>query len=133
MLARGFLEIQLWEVGSPFFQAGNPSHHTGEAAFSVISLFQRDADPQTDRVEGAIQRMGKLPAFLERRANGCRRPPALDRAAIREADAGVEYFGNGIRILAEQRRIERPEFLKLAEVAARAFSEHAEWLRKMCC
>ncbi|HET9660040.1 MAG TPA: DUF885 family protein, partial [Thermomicrobiales bacterium] len=129
-LARGFLEIQLWEVGSPFFQAGNPSHHTGEAAFSVISLFQRDAEPQDDRVDAAIQRMSKLPAFLQTaRERVAQAPLPWTERAIREADAGAEYFANGIRILADERGIERPEFLKQATVAAQAFSDHADWLR----
>jgi uncharacterized protein (DUF885 family) len=129
-LARGFLEIQLWEVGSPFFQAGNPSHHTGEAAFSVISLFQRDAEPQDDRVDAAIQRMRTLPAFLQTARERVAQAPLLwTERAIREADAGAEYFSNGIHILAAERGIERPEFLQQATVAAQAFSDHAAWLR----
>ena len=81
ILTRGFLETQLWEVGSPFFQAGNPSHHTGEAAFSVISLFQRDTEPLTDRVESAIRRMSAMPAFFETaRERVIHAPLALDRA-----------------------------------------------------
>ncbi len=129
-LVRGFLEIQIWEVGSPFFQAGNPSHHTGEAAFSVISLFQRDAEPQADRIEAAIQRMSRLPPFLQiSRERVATAPLVWTERAIREADAGAEYFGNGLRILADERGIERPEFLRQANVAAQAFRAHADWLR----
>lgn len=130
ILARGFLDIQLWEVGSPFFQTGNPSHHTGEAAFSVISLFQRDAEPHADRVEAAISRMGKLPTFLETaRQRVTSAPLVWTERAIREADAGIEYFSNGVKILAQERGIERPEFLQQARIAAQAFSKHADWLR----
>lgn len=130
ILARGFLETQLWEVGSPFFQAGNPSHHTGEAAFSVISLFQRDTDPITDRVESAIRRMAALPAYFETaRARVVHAPLLWTERAIREAGAGEEYFKNGIHILAEEHGIERPAFQKQAKVAARACHEHAVWLR----
>lgn len=132
ILTRGFLEIQLWEVGSPFFQAGNPSHHTGEAGFSVISLFQRDAEPQADRVDAAISRMAALPAFLEMaRQRVTSAPLVWTERAIREADAATEYFSNGVKILAEERGIERPEFLKQAAVAAQAFDEHAAWLRSV--
>ena len=121
-LVRGFLEIQLWEVDSPYFQAGNPSHHTGEAAFSVISLFQRDAEPQADRVEAAIQRMAGCRAFLQTaRERVAAAPLVWTERAIREADAGAEYFGNGLRILADERGIERPAFLRQAKVAAQAF------------
>jgi hypothetical protein len=130
ILARGFLETQLWEVGSPFFQAGNPSHHTGEAAFSVISLFQRDTEPLTDRVESAIRRMAALPAYFETaRARVVHAPLLWTERAIREADSGEEYFKNGLPILAEAHGIDRPAFLKQAKVAARAFHEHAVWLR----
>ena len=130
VLTRGFLETQLWEVGSPFFQAGNPSHHTGEAAFSVISLFQRDAEPLTDRVESAIRRMSAMPAFFATARDRVIHAPLLwTERAIREADAGADYFSNGVQILAEQHGIDRPAFLKQAKVAARAFHEHAVWLR----
>ena len=130
ILARGFLEIQLWEVSSPYFQAGNPSHHTGEAAFSVISLFERDTEPLTDRVESAIRRMAGLPAYFETARSRVVHAPLLwTERAIREADAGAEYFTSGIRMLAEERGIDRPAFLAQAQVAARAFHEHGVWLR----
>ena len=130
ILTRGFLETQLWEVGSPFFQAGNPAFHTGEAAFSVIALFQRDTDPLTDRVESAIRRMTAMPEYLETARERVIHAPLLwTERAIREADAGAEYFGRGIPILAEELEIDRPAFLKQAKVAARAFREHAIWLR----
>ncbi len=129
-LARGSLELQRWEAGSPFFQAGNPAHHTGEAVFSVISLFDRDVEPLAERVEAAIQRMRGLPGFLRTARERVTNAPLLwTERATREADAGAAYFGNGIRWLAEERGIDRPEFRQQADAAARAFEEHTAWLR----
>lgn len=130
VLARGFLELQRWETSAPFFQAGNPAHHTGEAAFSVIALFQRDAEPLAERVEAAIQRMRRLPDFLQAARQRVEKAPLLwTERAIREADAGAAYFGRGLRLLADERGIDRPDFLRQAGETARAFEEHAAWLR----
>src|SRR5262249_43484816 len=56
-LAAGFLDIQIWEIDSSHFYRGNPSAYTGEGAFSIISLFQRDSEPFGERVSAAIARM----------------------------------------------------------------------------
>ena len=128
-LARAFLEIQLWETGSPFFQAGNPAHHTSEAVFSVISLFRRAAEPLDERVDAAIQRMRKLPDFLATaRSRMTKAPLVWTERAIRESAAGMAYFGEGLRLLGEEQGIDRPEFLRQAERAAQACDEHKTWL-----
>ena len=74
--------------------------------------------------------MSRLPPFLQiSRERVATAPLVWTERAIREADAGAEYFGNGLRILADERGIERPEFLRQANVAAQAFRAHADWLR----
>jgi uncharacterized protein (DUF885 family) len=130
VLVRGFLELQRWEGASPFFQAGNPAYHTSEAVLGVVALFQRDAEPLDERVEAAMQRMRGLPGVLRTARQRVTKAPLLwTERAVREADAGVAYFGHGIRLLADERGIEQSDFLRQAEEAASAFEEHAAWLR----
>lgn len=127
-IADGYLQIQQWEATSSQF-ARNPAQWTGEAVFSVISLFQRDAQPQADRVTAAIARMHAIPAFLEQgRTVVQSAPTAWTERALREAQSGIAYFGRGLAILAEDRGIDDPDFLPAAEVAHQAFVEHAHWL-----
>jgi Bacterial protein of unknown function (DUF885) len=130
LLAGGFLQIQEWEAYSAQF-ARNPSVWTGEAVFSVISLFQRDAEPLVERVAAAIARMSAIPAFLAQgRATVEAAPVAWTERAMREARAGVAYFGRGLSILAEERGVADPAFLDAAGTARDAFVEHAAWLEK---
>lgn len=129
LLADGFLEIQIWETESGHFQRGNPSLWTGEAVFSVISLFQRDSEPFADRVAAAIARMRALPAFLaDGRVQLRSAPTAWTERAIREAKSGLAYFGDGVRTLAAERGITDPDFLLAADVAREGFAEHLAWL-----
>jgi len=130
VVARGALELRIWETGSYFFQAGNPAHHTSTAVFGVIAPFQREAEPLAERVEAAIARMRALPVMLATaRARVTRAPLVWTERAIREADAGVSYFDHGIHLLAAERGIAREDFFQQAAVAAQAFRDHAAWLR----
>lgn len=129
-LARGALDLRMWETGSRFFQAGNPAHHTSAAVFGVIALFQRDAEPLAERVEAAIARMRALPSMLATaRTRVVRAPLVWTERAIREADAGAAYFDHGIHLLATERGIAREDFFRQAGAAAQAFRDHAVWLR----
>jgi hypothetical protein len=129
-LAGGFLEIQIWESESQHFYRGNPSAYTGEAAFSIIGLFQRDSEPVDERVRAAIARMRLIPEFLAHgRANIQAAPASWTETAIREANVAVAYFDRGIPMLAEDRGIADPEFLSAARVARDAFTEHMDYLR----
>ncbi len=62
VVARGALELRIWETGSYFFQAGNPAHHTSTAVFGVT----RTSSVRPNRcrtVEAAIARMRALPVL----------------------------------------------------------------------
>ncbi len=129
LLAGNYLDLQLMEDELPQFHRGNPSFYTGEAVFSVIGLFQRDREPLADRVDAAISRMRLLPEFLAQGRTQVREAPAAwTERAIREARAGLAYFGAGLRILANDRAITDPGFLDAAMTANRAFAEHLAWL-----
>jgi Bacterial protein of unknown function (DUF885) len=129
LLAGNYLDLQLMEDDLSQFYRGNPSFYTGEAVFSVISLFQRDSEPLADRVEAAISRMRLLPEFLSQGRTQVREAPeAWTERAIREARSALAYFGDGLRIVAKDRKITDPGFLDAATTAHRAFTEHLAWL-----
>lgn len=128
-LADGFLDIQLWEDGAPQFHRGNPAFYTGEGAFSVISLFQRDSEPVADRANASISRMRLLPEFLAQgRSNVQESPAAWTEAAIREAKAALAYFDRGVPVVATERGITDPAFVEAAGIARDAFREHLDYL-----
>ena len=64
-LAEGFLEISRWELSSPQFAHGNPSLFTGDAVFGVLSLFLRPFAPLHERIGNAVERLTRIPAYLE--------------------------------------------------------------------
>jgi Bacterial protein of unknown function (DUF885) len=129
LLAGNYLDLQLMEDELPQFYRSNPSFYTGEAVFSVISLFQRDSEPLVDRVAAAISRMRLLPEFLAQGRMHVREAPAeWTERAIREVRAALAYFGDGLRILAKDRTITDPGVFDAATTAHRAFTKHLAWL-----
>jgi uncharacterized protein (DUF885 family) len=129
LIAGGYLELQIMEDTLPQFHRGNPAAYTSEGVFSILSLFLRDAEPLSERVEAAISRMRALPDFLaQARANVTSAPVAWTEHALREARASADYFDNGVSRLAADRGIANPEFLRAAAVARDAYLEHATWL-----
>jgi len=136
-LARGYLKIQEWELGSEHFQSGNPSVHTGEAIFGVISLLLTESGPLLERVAAATARMSTISAFLEQGRRGVREAPrSWTERAIRECDGAHALFTDGVERLAHsmgQGSTPLPsasvsQFEAAAEDARRAFAEHRAWL-----
>jgi hypothetical protein len=129
LIADGYLELQIMEDTLPQFHRGNPALYTSEGIFSILSLFLRDAEPLSDRVAAAIDRMRALPDFLaQTRANVSSAPVAWIDHALREAHASADYFDYGVPRLAADRGITNPNFLRTAAVARDAYLEHAAWL-----
>ncbi|MGH2614989.1 MAG: DUF885 family protein [Thermomicrobiales bacterium] len=129
LIAAGYLELQIMEDTLPQFQRGNPAVYTAEGVFSILSLFLRDAEPFSERVEAAISRMRALPEFLaQSRANLTGAPVAWTGHALREARASAEYFDIGLPRLAAERNITNGRFLSATEIARDAFRAHAAWL-----
>jgi hypothetical protein len=128
-IADGFLELQLMEDSLPQFHRGNPAVYTGEAAFGVLALFLRDAEPLAERVAAAVARMRALPVFLaQARANVATAPLAWTEQALREARAGAAYFGQGLPRLAAAPEVANAGFFQAAAIAATACEEHGQWL-----
>ena len=129
LIAAGYLELQIMEDALPQFPRGNPAVYTSEGVFSILSLFLRDAEPFSDRVEAAISRMRALPEFLtQARTNVSSAPVAWTDHALQEARASAAYFGTGLPRLAAELDITNPWFLRAAAIARDAFLEHATWL-----
>ncbi len=128
-LADGFLDLQIMEAELPQFHVGNPALYTGEAVFSVISLFQRDAAPIADRIDAAISRMQAIPEFLDRaRQNLQGTPLAWTDQALREANSSATYFSQGIPQIAATHGVRSPELVEAGEVAREAMVSFAGWL-----
>src|SRR4051812_38930737 len=122
LIADGYLELQIMEDALPQFYRGNPAVYTSEGVFAILSLFLRDAEPLSDRVESALSRMRSLPAFLaQARAIISSAPVAWTDHALREAHASANYFDKGLPRLAAERGITDPEFLRTAAVARDAY------------
>ena len=129
LIAGGHLELQIMEDALPQFYRGNPAVYTSEGVFSILSLFLRDTEPFSERVEAATSRMRALPEFLtQARANVSSAPVAWTDHALREARASVEYFSSGLPRLAAEQNVTNPRFRHAAAVARDAFLEHATWL-----
>jgi hypothetical protein len=128
-LAAGALELELWEDEARQFYRGNPATYTGEAVFSIISLFQRDSEPLAERVEAACSRMRAIDGFLTQGRTWIEQaPPEWTERAIGECDAAIRYVGTGLPILVQERGIADPDFLAAATEARAAFETHRAWL-----
>ena len=96
-LAEGFLEIQAWEATSPHFAWGNPSLHTGEAVFGVLSLLLRPFAPLSERLDLAVARLEAIPRLLDDGRASLHDAPAEWCARARRECAGAALLlGDGL-------------------------------------
>jgi len=129
-LATGFLRIQQWEYNSRHFRYGNPSVYTGEAIFSILSLFLHPFAPVVERVESAMARLEAIPTLLAQgEANVRTAPAAWTQRAIREAGGAIRFLGNGIALLITTEGITSPHFRAAADRARTAVARYQEHLR----
>ena len=129
VLATGYLKTQLWEFSSNHFQRGNPCLYTGEAIFSVISLFLTDYSPAAGRVAAAIERMNGIPTLLAQgQANISQAPGKWIENAIGECTGALAFFSQGIDQLIRDYSIKDPEFKNAASVAYAAFQRYQAYL-----
>lgn len=132
ILARGALQLWKWETTSPFFQSGNPAHHTCEAIAAALSLYPDIGSATEEQVVAGVERLRAVPAFLATARQRMRAAPlSWTELAIRQADASAASLGRGFSQIVGQSGIDRPDLLQAATVAAAAFDEHAAWLRSV--
>lgn len=130
ILARGALELWSWETSAPAFQSGNPAYHVTQAVAGVVALFEGGELPP-GRIAAALARMEAIPSFLETARRRMRSAPlAWTELAIRQAEAATQAIAANVSKAADTGSdIERHALLQAASWAARAFDEHATWLR----
>jgi uncharacterized protein (DUF885 family) len=96
-LARGFLEIESWELTSGRFHLANPAWYTGEAIFGVFSLLLREFAPLKDRLERVEARLAAVTSFLRQgQENVGSAPRAFAERAARECDGALAFFDDGL-------------------------------------
>jgi hypothetical protein len=95
-IAEGFLRIQLWEHESGW-QLGNPSAHTGEAVFGLMSLLLPGSAPVEGQADALIGRMEGLDAFFtDSRAHLREAPTSWTERALRECRGGLAFLRDGL-------------------------------------
>jgi Bacterial protein of unknown function (DUF885) len=96
-LARGFLEIETWELDSGYFHRQNPAWYTGEAIFGIFSLLLRDFAPLPERLRHARSRLAEIPRLLEEAERNLRAAPrAWSERAIRECESSIRFLDAGV-------------------------------------
>ncbi|MGE3275830.1 MAG: DUF885 family protein [Vicinamibacterales bacterium] len=123
-LARGFLAQQRWELTGRHFQRGNPSFHTGEAAFGVMSLFLGHSGALAERVDAARQRLeGMATLFAQSREVIREAPTAWTDRAIRECDGLLAFLDDIGEVPGADAAL-----TKAAAGARVAAADHRHWL-----
>ena len=130
-IARGFLEIQIWERSSENFQRGNPALFTGEAVFGLMSHLLSDYAPLPDRVESMLARMSLVPEFLRQGTTTVTSAPAAwTQRALRECGAAVAFLREGLPTVGPLPPSLGSTVARAAESCANAFETHAVALQR---
>lgn len=128
-LAAGYLRTQIWEFESNHFYKGNPCFYTGEAVFSIISLFLTNYAPVLERVEAAIERMLAIPNFLQQgQVNISQAPQAWIEQSIEECIGAQYFFSQGIDEIIRENNISDPHFTNAANTALEGFVRYKHYL-----
>jgi hypothetical protein len=121
ILARSYLRVARAELQSEHVLS-NPCYYTGEAIFSVVSLFLRDFAPIDVRLAAAGARLRQIPALLNAGI------PTIDAApdawverAIRECDGAEHFLRDGLPLLISRSTGQHPDVLEGRDAALGAF------------
>ena len=128
-LAEGFLRIQRWEYDSPHFRWQNPSLHTGEAIFGVLSLLIPEAPLTAERLDLVAARLGAVPALLTQARQCVRQGPApWTERARRESAAALRLFSDGLDRLLAERDVEHAGLRAAVDAATGALTDFDAYL-----
>ncbi len=129
LLARNALLTEIWELSESRILLDNPCLYTGEATFSIVSLFLRQYQPINERTESAVQRLQLIPEFLEQgRSNITSCPSAWVDKAVVECDGAINLLTDGIDILINRHGASHPDLRSAASQAKSAFEEFRRFL-----
>ena len=112
------LHVRLWEHDSKWM-SGNPSVHTGEAAFGLMSLLlPHHAGTESDRLDALSARLRGLPNFFQGAvASVSRAPTAWTERALRECRGLRAFLTRGLAHTA----VDDPEGVEVAYDAVSSF------------
>ena len=95
-ISTGYLRTRIWEHESGYF-LNNPSIHTGEAVFGLMSLLLADYAPIEERVAALDTRMAALPTYLDQAKSYLNTAPIeWTRRALRECESGLTFLREGL-------------------------------------
>lgn len=127
--AEGFLRTQLWEYDSPHFRWANPSLHTGEAIFGIISLLLQEQAPLRARLGLARARLDAIPKLVQQaQMSVSSAPSAWIERARREAAAATLMLGDGIDQYLAAHGVEDAGLRAAADGALTAFTHFDSYL-----
>ncbi len=128
-LLEGYLEIQLWEFSSMFFQKGNPSLYTGEAVFGLLVCILTDYAPAPLRYRSMAKRMEQFPDFFaQAKANVTSAPVEWTKRALRECQAGLDFLRYGLPRACKKDGIDVSSLEGSVAVASEALSDYKTYL-----
>lgn len=121
LLAGSFLRVAQSELQSNHVLS-NPCYYTGEAIFSLVSLFLRDFAPIDERIAAAGARLRAIPDLLNAGI------PTIDAApdawverAIAECDGAVRFLRDGLPLLISRSTGPHPDVNGERDAAMSAF------------
>lgn len=109
-LARGELEIRVWEEASGHGPSGNPTLYGGQAVFGLIALMRHPFAPVGDRLTSMLGRLRAMPDLLAAgQSNLESAPEPWRRQALRECSAARTLLSEGIPLFCKESEAALPE------------------------
>ena len=126
------LEYAIWHEDELQEWAWNPQYYNDTASYALYTLVARDFAPWPERLQSAIERMEKIPAFLAeaRRQLDPARVPKTHAETVARQNAGImEIVDAALLPEAEQiHGVARTRFDAALEGLKAAVAEHQTWL-----
>jgi len=131
-LLENALRYAIWDEEELQEWAWNPQVYNDIASYSLYSLTARDFAPWPERLESAIARMEKLPAFLAeaRRQLDLARVPRVHAEIVSQQNAGILEIVDGVLVpeLDKADDASRTRFDEALDNLKAAVAEHQTWL-----
>jgi len=123
MLARSYLWFVRTERQSSHL-TGNPCLYTGEAVFSIVSLFLREFATENERLASAAKRLHAIPDLLnEGRASIADAPAVWVERAIRECVGADNLLRDGLPLLMAESGEAHLDLIGAIDAAVTAFAD----------
>ena len=112
------------------FEETNPQVYVSECSGAIFSLLKKEYAPRRVRALAAMERLRKMPAFLEQGKKNLRKPVALyARLAAQSARGGDDlYTGSLMALASDLSPAEREGLVQARDGALKALHAFADWL-----